>query len=36
MVTRTSGQPYSDFEDDDDQEAVGSGVMETNQNYDDD
>jgi hypothetical protein len=33
----TSGnQPYSDFEDDDDQAAIGSGIMETNENYDDD
>ncbi len=27
--------PYSDF-DDDDQAAVGSGIVETNENYDDD
>ncbi len=28
--------PYSDFEEDDDKAAVGSGVVETNENYDDD
>ena len=28
--------PYSDFEEDDDNAAVGSGVVETNENYDDD
>ena len=27
--------PYSDFEEDDDNAAVGSGVVETNENYED-
>ena len=28
--------PYSDFDEDDDAAAVGSGIVETNENYDED
>ena len=34
--TNDDQNPYSDFEDDDEQAAVGSGVVETNENYGED
>jgi len=33
--TNSGQNAYSDFEEDDDQAAVGSGIVETNENYGD-
>ena len=34
-ATDGSKDPYSEFDDDDDKAAVGSGIVETNENYED-
>ena len=34
-ATDGSKDPYSEFDDEDDQAAVGSGIVETNENYED-